>query len=268
MTLLSIVLALAVSAHASPKVQDILPTLLETYWDRLSARFSDLVTTILFIAPVCLVIAIMQWWFLEGAILLALLLAIFLLANCLEYGELVSISRNLSIAKAANDTRQIDAIRDSLGQSDSNPEELQTALLARSFSWLFFPLFWFAILGPVGAVFSVQCQIVKGARKHNAISNDGDSFTVYDWIVWLPARSLVLSFALLSNFDDVMKKFRAVTQHRLVTSEEIVFETANVAIETSDFGDGDDEPALAMIKRVLMFWLVLLAALTIVGWLV
>lgn len=268
MTLLSIVLALMLSTHASSNILTVLPTFLKKALEALRARFSTRWAAFLFVVPTAFTVLLIQWTLLQEAELLALLFSAFILSNCIDYGELVSSSKNLSIAFKARDARSIQTLSDSFGISDGDEALLQRALLEKSFPQLFLPLFWFAVLGPLGALLSKQLELMNDDRLTLSDGKHLNAPRLQQNFGWLPARCLVLSFALLTDFDAIMKRYRAVTEQPNISNKELARETAAAAIENSSAieVEGSESIALSITKKILLLWLALFAVLTIGGW--
>ena len=266
MTLLSIVLALILSAHSGANIQNVLPTLFEKYLNVLIHRFSTRWTLFFFVVPVAFLVLLIQWFFIEEPGLVALLFGALILTNCINYGELASFSKNLAIASKAQDRNTIQSIANNLGVADDNQGRLQQALLTTSFSQLFLPLFWFSILGPLGAILCLQFELASAKLKSSSFNRGTIEFPPYQKFLWLPARFLILSFALLTDFDEVMKQYRTVAEQKNISTKGLIGETTVIALDKSCASKELHSTALTIIKKTLILWLALLAILTIGSW--
>jgi len=73
---------------------------------------------------------------------------------------------------------------------------------------LFAPIFWFVLLGPVGALFYRLAYLVKG-QWHAGEDGFGDfARRAFDWLDWLPARFTASSFAIVGDFEDAVYCWR------------------------------------------------------------
>ncbi len=138
--------------------------------------------------------------------------------------------------------------------------------------------FWFILLGPVGAVlFRVSCLL-----KENQLTEKDDfadaSRELYDIMIWLPARICVLSYAVAGNFVDTMSYWNGVSDLWLRNSEEFIVISGVGALRYEQRIERDEhdeeEPdtagihhALSLVKRAVIVWVVILALLTVTGWL-
>lgn len=140
-------------------------------------------------------------------------------------------------------------------------------------------LFWFILLGPVGAVlFRLSCLL-----KENQ-TDETDDFAdacreLHEIVIWLPARICVLSYAIAGNFVDTMSYWNGISDFWLRKSEEFIIASGIGALRyehrigRDDFDEGDPDTAaiqhaLSLVKRAVIVWVVLLGLLTVTGWLV
>jgi len=138
--------------------------------------------------------------------------------------------------------------------------------------------FWFILLGPVGAVlFRASCLLKENQQSET------DDFSVasrdlYRIMIWLPARICVLSFAVAGNFVDTMSYWKGLSDLWLRDSEEFIIVSGVGALRyerrIERAGIENEEPdingihhAMSLVKRAVIVWVVLLALLTVTGWL-
>lgn len=156
-------------------------------------------------------------------------------------------------------------------------QTVREGILLQANSRMLGVLFWFVILGPVGAVmFRLSC-ILK-----NETYTDADSFAsscrdLYDIMLWLPARICVLSYAIAGNFVDTMSYWYGLSDLWRRESEEFIVISGVGALRYErriEHPEQEDEPdlagishALALVKRAVIVWIVILALLTLTGWL-
>jgi AmpE protein len=93
-----------------------------------------------------------------------------------------------------------DSVHDSVHDSahDSAHDRALERLAYSGFSRWFAPLFYFLVIGPLGAV---GYRLVK---VHAEQGKEARYLVVLQWLDWLPARALGLSFALLGDFLGVI----------------------------------------------------------------
>ena len=140
-------------------------------------------------------------------------------------------------------------------------------------------IFWFILLGPVGAVlFRISCLL----KQHQQDQDDDFSQAsrdLYDILAWLPARVVVLSYAVAGNFVDTMSYWNGIADLWQRQSEEFIIVSGIGALRYESridrqHHDSDEvdingiHHALALVKRAVIVWVVLLGLLTVTGWLV
>ncbi len=137
---------------------------------------------------------------------------------------------------------------------------------------LFGILLWFMLLGPVGAVlFRLSCEL----KNHLAAAESGYASAVRDLyriMVWLPARLVVVGFALAGSFVDTVSLWKSFTEIWRTDSDTLLIESGIGAISHEphdEEGSPDLEgvnQTMALVKRTLLVWLAALALLTLTGW--
>ncbi|HID50203.1 MAG TPA: hypothetical protein EYP40_11450 [Chromatiales bacterium] len=147
-------------------------------------------------------------------------------------------------------------------------------LLVQANIRLFGVLLWFMLLGPVGAaLFRLACEL----RSQHQNTDSGFAASVNDLyriLIWLPARLMVVGFALAGSFVDTMTHLKSFSDIWRANSEALLIEAGLGAIVHEPHGkleDGSPDlegvwQVLALIKRSLLVWLAVLAMLTLAGW--
>ena len=165
-------------------------------------------------------------------------------------------------------------------------KQVTTAILYEGNVRIFAVLFWFLVLGPLGALlYRVVAALMHESRKFvespHADASEIElcratekTFAVLDW---LPAHILSLSFFLAGSFDDAWQGWRrvyAAEQELAERTRSIVVSTGCGAMqhevddamsEESDEGDYDLQwirMARALVWRSLVIWLVFVALIT------
>lgn len=157
-------------------------------------------------------------------------------------------------------------------------------------------LFWFLLLGPVGALLYRLVAVSAEGEAASALPNqtrDG-ARTLMAWLDWPVAQLMTLALALVGNFDTVLGAWReaggasfdahkpflgAVAQATVKC--ELAEEAADYADDTNAVGEAGLVPppvsatsgevpelrdAMSMVWRSLLVWLAVLALFVIAGW--
>ncbi len=137
-------------------------------------------------------------------------------------------------------------------------------------------IFWFLILGPVGAaLYRAACLSM------HRVSDLGDGYKaaavkLVSILDWPSARLCVLAYALAGHFGDTMLRFKSLEDFLRRDSEDLLVDAGCGAIQLDldqalEPGKPDLDgvaEALALAKRSFIIWIGVIATLTIAGWVV
>ena len=145
------------------------------------------------------------------------------------------------------------------------PEAAASAMVLRARTRLFSPVFWFMVLGPIGAV---GYRFVVLARAFgDGYDNTGPRFCtclegLLGWLDWLPNRLLVLALALAGHFSWAWSRWETADSDgedvRLVNA-------AFGAVGRSQDSLEAVEDTHALLRRALYVWVAFAAALVLFG---
>jgi membrane protein required for beta-lactamase induction len=168
----------------------------------------------------------------------------------------------------------------------SNPPEEGTvirtttkAVLVQANERFFAVLFWFMVLGPVGAaLFRMTCVLHDQGKM---AEEDPDEFyaAVYRLrhiLNWVPARLTIISYALSGSFVDALSSWRSYhdkeAQQWPDHNDGIIAYSGTGALQLEDEAavDPQDETeevktAVSLALRALIIWVSVIAVMTIVG---
>ncbi|TDX97903.1 regulatory signaling modulator protein AmpE [Thiohalophilus thiocyanatoxydans] len=151
-------------------------------------------------------------------------------------------------------------------------QQVRDRILVEANTRIFGVLFWFLILGPIGAVlFRLSCQV----RQQASVTDEYRNATrdLYRILAWIPARLTVLCYALAGNFVNTLSRWQSPRDLWEEESDAFLIASGNGAIQ-GEYTESDEETeintapaqnALALVKRALVVWVVLLALLTLMG---
>ena len=162
-------------------------------------------------------------------------------------------------------------------------------IFRRAHHGLFAPIFWFALLGPAGALLYRLSHLLKSQW----VAKDGNPFyqfshRMFDYMEWLPARITGAAFAVVGDFEDAVYCWR--TQAALWSDKYlgIILSSGAGALGVKlgeslpyrgiidfrpELGLGDEadadylQSAIGLVWRVLILLLGLLVLLTFAHWL-
>lgn len=198
--------------------------------------------------------------------LLTLLLHVVLLLLCVGRSDpLGSLFDQLRQALLRNDHQAASLLAErDLGLTTEGPEELRAALQGRMV-WetahgYFVPLFWYLLLGPLGAL---------GYRLLQR--GQGFAWPAADWsarlchaLEWLPARMLGLSFALVGRFDQALGALRDYLANWDQAASLVSTRIALAALGPPDTsGAAALDQARRLLLRALLIWVVVWALISL-----
>ncbi|MCR4300978.1 MAG: regulatory signaling modulator protein AmpE [Sulfuricaulis sp.] len=204
---------------------------------------------------------------------------------CLDIHRLSKTASAVSVALESGDIDEADEqLRVLIGKGVPEKSEANIALasvegvLKRGNSLIVSPVFWFILLGPVGAVLQRLSCILDflWGHRYERFADFGWAAARFDDLMgWIPARITALSYALMGSFEDALHCWRkrvgvwsdinsgpllasgfgAMHMQICEATEEGEFEE-----RTSDLtvipDAGHVQGAVALVWRVLLLWLV------------
>jgi AmpE protein len=151
---------------------------------------------------------------------------------------------------------------------------------------LFAVVFWFVLLGPVGAWGYRVTDLVRRRAVYNAMRDDsaGDasiveaSETLHGWLAWVPARLTAIGYAMAGSFDGALTAWRqredvaAASSHE--QSERLLARVGTGALALQDIdNESRAERAIrgatmanGLVYRQLFIWAAVIGAMTLYGW--
>lgn len=149
--------------------------------------------------------------------------------------------------------------------------------LGQTLAWINFRfycavIFWFVALGPAGAVFYALVRSFADAVREGK----ADSLKPHKkmlqallfWLDWLPARIASFGFLIIGNFNKGTSCWLKHVLNFSISNRKMVTETALAAEQVEAQHIGCTVEALCMVKLVkrnVLFFLAIIAALTLFG---
>lgn len=223
------------------------------------------------ILPMLLIVLLLQY-VLQGWLygLLSFFFQLLVLLYCLGPQNLWADAFGTITALSQGDANASDKLKANFDITASGgPAKLHYLLLNGIFIQancrVFAVVFWYALLGPVGAVLY---RMVVLCVPESSLSQSAR--TVEDILNWLPARLMTLLFALGGNFAHVMHCWRKKTDLSLSGTNQFL---ANCGTAALGRDDGDNLPvdgsversAVSLLDRVFIIGLVLVLIESLLG---
>lgn len=158
------------------------------------------------------------------------------------------------------------------------------AVLAQSNERIFAVLFWYVLLGPLGAALFRLAALLPDARRPEDAEGAGYIDTarrLHEILGWFPARLAALGYALSGSFEDAMQGMNDQSPERRGQFDDanagLLVSTGAGALRLDAEGPAPDEQSIeahvAMVKsalglmwRTLMIWVGVLLLLSLAGW--
>jgi len=284
MNLISILIALAVETLYKPvsdyRRYDWLLDNSSKVYQKLAAQpwCDGPVGVILMVALPCSVVWLLAAMLAGVAGLFSFLFGLIVLIYCIGPKDLLDDVRKFTDALRTND---IDAARgyageilgrDVDGDAVSLAEQVKEGITVTANSRVLGILFWFMIMGPVGAVlFRFTCLLYHQDGWGGGFSRALER--LHEIMIWPSARLSVIGFALAGSFVDTVSNWQSSSDFWQRNSDELLSVSSTGAVrhemdEPPEEGQPDIDGVqnvLALMKRTLILWLVILALLTLTG---
>ena len=238
------------------------------------------------LAPVLLVVALLQW-LLDGPLygLPGLLFDIAVLVYAWGPRDLDVDVEAIIDAHDAPTRRAAIARLGLTGEAAAlDGPALVEAVFANALRRWFGVLFWFLLLGPVGALLyrlsalAVDGESATGLPEQTRVGARA-LVTALDWPV---AQLMTLSMALVGNFDTVFSAWRRAAGNRWALQLGFLAEAARASVGAELVEEAEEarlagqvpaderypelRDAMSLVWRMLLLWMTLLALLVIAGW--
>lgn len=304
MTLISLLVALGLDrvlfAHRDGPVPGWYGRITDTLVSRLPSSWDGIGAVILVVAPAVIAMAVVQWlvWgLLFGLVTLVLGIVVLLFA----FGpiDVIGLVEDYINASADEDRERMAWIYGRL-TGEELPEaryeegrRMVDAILTQGHDNLFATVFWFCVLGPAGAV--LYRMLAEGAlRPPAAVVARPALLRSYRYLLgllgWIPARLVAFGYAMTGSFEEALQRLREgapAADDLLASNQALLCRTGTASLRQEDVarraGDsGEDydigaerrtknpgeavERARSLALRAAVFWLAILALLTLAGW--
>jgi membrane protein required for beta-lactamase induction len=168
---------------------------------------------------------------------------------------------------------------------DGYGTRLARAIMEHACYRIFGVLFWFILLGPIGALLyrlSQQLHTISTEQDNNDPEFSNDLNRLLEILNWLPARATAITFAIAGNFQEAIVGWRGSEEMEsedapAKSAGEILADTGLGAVGLKSFADEEEqeeyvpshaaEVALALVWRTIAAWAGLLILSSISGWL-
>lgn len=223
------------------------------------------------------------WWLLASiagvfGVLFSLAVLVFALgprelhAQLNHYLEAVQADQPETAQKIAAQITHQQSVTEPAAQHRSVSE----AALIQANDRLFGIIFWFILLGPVGAaLYRVTCQFQEAALREYGSKQElfDAALRLHGILAWVPARLLAVAYALAGSFDDAVADWKTRGENpetRFFEHTNTVLGNAGLsALRRMEAGEKDAlldiKLVINLITRALVIWLAVLGLFTLAG---
>jgi len=232
------------------------------------------ISIIIVLLPILLLSAILQGWF-EGQLLglIELLFGLTIFAFCLGPKDLNRQINNYLEAKengdetiAYNEACNI-MQKDAPTDPDQQVVEVMRSILHEPNDRFFSVIFWFIVLGPLGALMYRLATHTMRTAENETLANAATQLQAI--MAWAPAHMAAMGYALTGNYEGAKHEFYSKTkQDNLTECNYLTLITAGQGA-LKDCKPGEEtaciRSARALVLRTLIVWLSFIAILTLMG---
>ncbi|HDP89585.1 MAG TPA: regulatory signaling modulator protein AmpE [Thioalkalivibrio sp.] len=152
------------------------------------------------------------------------------------------------------------------------------AVFTEANSRLMAVLFWFVILGPLGAVvYRLSHELVRNAAEDSSLQKAATHWLAL--VDWVPARLVALFYALTGHFEDTLPALRrhltGPLEELSATNRALLAESGTASLEFEELVEEELDAtqvsvilktAINMVMRTLVLAITMLAVATLGGW--
>ncbi len=223
-----------------------------------------------------------------------LLLAIVVLFFSLGPQDIGEDVNDYCRAIESGDGERIEQAAKAIIESEVPADELERihrveeAVCVQANNRLFAVVFWFVLLGPLGAwayrvTDLIRRRAVFAAGREEESNGTSERLrdaatSLHGWLAWIPARLTAIGYATAGHFDAAIGAWRAPTEQKTDSpseySENLLARVGVAALSLVD-ESGEDVTARGvrgataankLVFRLLLIWAVVIAAMTLYGW--
>jgi len=218
--------------------------------------------------------------------LLDIILGVFILLLCLGPRDLNDqVDAYVEAGAMKDEERQKRHAQDLLGNEEvpEAPQERTRAVVKAIFSEanerLFAVLFWFAVLGPLGALIYRMGGLLKAPSEDQPVAFMAAAARLQALMDWIPARLFALGYGLVGSFDAAFAvlarslpgSWQNMGEENIRLLREAGAESLHLDQVRGDLDDPSElnalvERANGLITRTLVVFLAVLALMTLAGW--
>jgi membrane protein required for beta-lactamase induction len=153
---------------------------------------------------------------------------------------------------------------------DQQTTDVTRAIFSVTNERVFSVLFWFVLLGPLGAaLYHLTTSLSKQDDEEPSLRDA--ALLVHAGMAWAPARLLAIGYALTGHFDGAVHAYRSRPHEDNIAlaNYDVLISTGLGALHGQESTDEISciRSARGLVTRSILIWIAVLALLTLGGWL-
>lgn len=195
--------------------------------------------------------------------------------------EVDDYCRALAVGDRDEARRVMTELTESRHASPRNVDAVEEAIFVQAINRVFGVVFWFVVLGPVGAWLFRMSDLQRRRAAFESARDYGIGATalpaaeaIHAVLAWFPARLAALGYALAGSFDDALNAWRdrrlpaAMPLHKRNDCLVAAVGKASMTgfLEQPANSAAAARNAMRIVIRTLFIWITVVALMTIFGW--
>jgi membrane protein required for beta-lactamase induction len=220
----------------------------------------------------------------DALVLLGFLFSVLVFVYCIGPRELHDRAHKFMEALERGEQTEAQALAEEILEGKPVPEdesrliqEIDRALFVATNNSFLGVVFWFVVLGPVGAViYRLSHVLLQHLGQQNDEENSGfyqSNQLLFSILNWIPAHLTALTYGIAGNFVDAMHHWRlhkSYDQLSPAASDNMLVDTGFGAIQIEPdikvFDGQTIHDTLGLCRRAIIIWITIIAILTLAGW--
>ena len=219
--------------------------------------------------------------------LLELIFSLIVLLYCMRYQPMGDDVEDLSHALEQGNNSEAGQLSEKILGKPVDEEQCQVqqvchALLINVNERLIAVIVWFALLGPMGALLYRLSWYYSEESIHSENGFRHTMHRLHALLNWLPARLLVVGYAIVGSFEDAIHGWRGVYKNPPEDMEALNqaiitaagcsalhlerYSHSDVSNDTNKLDIKAIDAAHGLVLRTLLAWGIVMALLTLAGW--
>lgn len=186
----------------------------------------------------------------------------------------------LDAGDAERATRVLVELSEARLRGDDEIEAVERAIFVQAPNRVFGVVFWFVLLGPVGAWLFRTADLCRrraafeATREADSVDHVLDAIRlIHALALWIPVRLAALGYALSGSFEEAREHWRALDAKQMPLhrrndslSAEIGRAAMSGILDQPENSSMAARNAMRLVTRTLFIWLSVIALMTLFGW--